>query len=235
MANGHVALSLSDLPFIYSLITVLIIINNETIATPSYVALLAAGFLGTFVITTRPLQKLIDIIYKIKFRSSSNEMFILKHFSRTKMLKLPIKNELMKLSLKTSPIKYEKDKIIGSIYFITILVLIIYALTIDDLVEDIKSKIPYDVSLIRIITAVMLGSISLLLSHEIINFRKKIQLSAMFFELSDRGIVGTDDLSLQKSAFDQNDWESHEKMLQDTLWRYYTGKNLNVINWVERD
>jgi hypothetical protein len=234
MTNSQTALSLSDLPFVYSLITVLIVINNQTITTPSYLSLLIAGFLGTFVITTRPLQRLVDIIYyKIKFRYSNNEIFILKHYSGLKTMQLPIRNGLMRLSLKTSPIKYEKDKIIGSIYFITILTLILYALMMDSLVQEIKSKIPYDIWIIRGIVSFMLGSISLLLAHQIINFRKKIQLSAIFFEISSRGILGTDDLSLHKSSVDTNDWEANEKLLEDVLWRYHEGNNVDVVNWAK--
>lgn len=236
LATAQTPLSLSDLPFIYSLVNVIIVLYNQHIAVPSYTALLIAGFLGTFVVSTHPLQRMIDLIYeKGKFK---NKDFFTVMFTgdsgEIKNFKLLIDDTLLRLSLKTTPIKYEKDKIVASIYFLVVLSLIEYALTTDWLVDELtRIIVGFDIWWIRMTVMIMLGSISILLSYEILNFRKKLRMFAMYFEIIRKSLGGdAGDYSLMKSAIDQNDWDAVNHLLIDGVKHSDHNKHANLTQWI---
>jgi len=215
MATGQGTLMLADLPFVYSISNILIILfSNSNGIERFYIAGLLAGMFGTFLVIIHPIQKILDGFWKKRIEKIS------KYGIPQTITSPPVKMEINRInfliSLKTPAINFEKDKIAGTIYFTIILMATGVALTQPKFLHQIGlENFQYTWILLLIIFA-MFNITSYIWGKELRQFGYKLRISALFFELLHTYSKNVDVMRLDmiKRSIDLNDWNSASELIE---------------------
>ena len=119
MASGQTALSLSDLPFMYSVLNlsaITIFGIPEDFGGRFIILGIIAGIAGTFLVYLHPIQWSIDK-KMLKGYDKLSIYYIENPNHKPKAYDIRINEHEFRLSLKSSSIKYLKDKFASRIYF----------------------------------------------------------------------------------------------------------------------
>lgn len=229
MASGQTALSLSDLPFMYSFVNLLFIWSTGNVADISrfYIVGLIAGLIGTFFVFWHPIQWIFDkfTIRRQQFLS----LYTINYPNVVPPKRTIILKEWFGLSLRTSAIKYLKDKMAGQIYFMIILLTIFCALLTTNFQETVSLKdSPYLYPLI-VGTIGMLAGVGIFMARQFDNFKLDLKLCALYFLISQRIIGFKDESNIIKQAIDLNDWATVKEMIDRVLQNNWEAlKNYSV-------
>lgn len=217
MASGQTALSLSDLPFMYSFVNLLFVWSTGNIEDLSrfYTVGLIAGLIGTFFVFWHPIQWIFD-----KFTVSQQKVLSFYKIDHSGVVP-PTRTIALKdwfgLSLRTSAIKYLKDKMAGQIYFMIILLTLFIALQTDNFQQTIGLKnSPFFYPVIVGIIGMLVG-VAIFMLKQFDNFKLDVKLCALYFFISQRLIGFREESSIIKQAIDLNDWATVKEMIDRTL------------------
>lgn len=217
MTAGQTALGISDIPFMYSMISIIYISITGNIEDISrfFIVGLIAGTIGTFFVFWHPIQWLIDrnLISNRKFQST----YLIKmkgHDPPQYKIKI---DKWLRLSLKTSSIKYLKDKITGQIYFVIILITLLVALNYPPFLETINLNDLVYSSLIKLGLLAMLIGMAYVMIKQNIEFIRNVKIHCLYFLIFKNNWMG--DESLLKSAIDLGDWDTAKEYTDDILVR----------------
>jgi len=234
MSTGQTALGISDIPFMYSLVSILyiLIIGDADDSSRFYIIGLIAGTLGTFFVFWHPIQWLIDrnLISNRKFNST----YLIKlngHDPPEYEVKV---DQWLRLSLKTPAIKFLKDKIAGQLYFLTILIMLGFSFAYPPFLETIHLNNSYYSILIGIGLFSMIVGMCYLLIMQNIEFIKNVKIQSLYFLAYKNNLYG--DPSILKSAIDLGDWITAREYANEILannWSSlakYSESNSNSIS-----
>ena len=232
MTSGQTALSLTDLPFMFSLVNLLYIwifgleitTNGETVFDISryYAVGLIAGMLGTFFVFWHPIQWIIDKV-TLKWQDTFSTYLITDRGNAIPEYNIII-NEFFRLSLNTSAIKYLKDKMTGQIYFVIILTVFLIALFNLDFQKTFGLANSTYISYIQLGIGSMLVGTIYFSTRQIFSFRLNLQLTSLYFLLSNKMLGYSGETNLIKQAIDLNDWDTARQITNKTLRDHW--KNL---------
>jgi hypothetical protein len=222
VAAGQSTLSIADLPFVYSIANILVILYTGTVdINRFYVVGLIAGLIGTFFVIVHPVQLGLDRRWKnvSKFHS--------KYHITNEGASPPDRDIEMEVinvqrSLKLVGIKYEKDKIVGAIYFLVILVTIFGSLFNVSFQHALGFETPFS-SLWYSIQAVFLFMLCLtgaVIIREMLSFTSKLKTCAMYFYLIKRWgrhVEIRPRLDEIKHSIDNNDWDIGKQLLEQEI------------------
>ncbi len=217
MASGQTALSLSDLPFMYSFVNLLFIWSTGDVTdfTRYYIVGLIAGLIGTFFVFWHPIQWLLD-----KFTMSKQQTLSIYEIDYPNVvppLRKIIVKEWFSLSLKTSAIKYLKDKIAGQIYFMIILITLFIALLTTNFQQTVGLKDSPHLYVIIVGVVGMSTGIAIFMAKQSESFGLNLKLSALYFLISLRLIGFKEESNVIKQAIDLNDWPTVKEMIDRIL------------------
>ena len=225
MANSS-ALSISDIPFVYSFINILYIwmFGLETISEGGtttidvsrlYVVGLIAGLLGTFVVFWHPIQWFIDDHVKKRLKDFST--YFIEIPSRSPENYHVIIEPWINLSLQTPAIKYLKDKLSSMAYFLIILVTLFLALINVDFQKTIHlGNSPY-LFPIQFGIFVMYSGACYFIGKQYVEFRRNLRISGAFYFLTEYFLKYNDEANFIKAVIDLNDWVTAKKMIDHKL------------------
>jgi len=214
--NGTSVLSITDIPFVYSLANLLFIASTGTIEVERLVIIgLLAGIGGTFLVFWHPIQWIIDrlvLLSNPKFRQYKikNPGHVPDNYT------LDIKKGLFRLSLNTHGIKYQKDKFVSLIYFMIILGTLGYIYDSEnfqkvvEISDSYKSYIPYG-------AFVMLLGIGWFLTDHGRKLKNNLKLNSLYFMLSNDIIGYGNESNLIKNAIDLNDWATAKEIIHKQI------------------
>ncbi len=121
-ASGSTTISISDVPFAYSIIGLLsIIFLEKPLSDHLYIVALGGSLIGTFLFITHPMQRLLEFLFflanrkDIVYRRGVHNRYMIYASSITS-------------ALKTAPIRFERDRVVAIFYFIIILGFVLAAL-----------------------------------------------------------------------------------------------------------
>ena len=244
MTSGQTALSLTDLPFMFSLVNLLYILtfgleittNGETVFDINryYTVGLIAVMLGTFFVFWHPIQWIIDkVTLKWQDKFSTYLITNLNHVPPEYNI---IINEFFRLSLNTSAIKYLKDKMTGQIYFVIILTVFLIALFNLDFQKTFGLTNSTYLLYIQLGIGSMLGGTIYFSTKQIRGFRLNLQLTSLYFLLSNKMLGYSERTNLIKQAIDLNDWDTARQITNKTLrdhWKnlpHHSTKNSSSVS-----
>jgi len=219
MTVGQSTLSIAELPFVYTIVNLAVISSTGVVTIDNlYAASLGAGLFGTFFVVLKPSQRIIDWQIRKKFES-----LLTYKFSDKEEFKANIDITYLELNLFTTPIKYEKDKISGTAYFIVVLFFTDSIL----LTESFQKAISLDAIWAIVLSIVFFGMlivVAIIMKGYVKTFSRNLQLSALYMDLvTKRGReVPTDTAELERlniagSALDLNNWPLVKKMIEKVL------------------
>lgn len=216
--NGSSVLSVSDIPFVYSIVNLGFISYTGSTDIQQFVVVgFIAAIFGTFLAFWHPIQWVIDK-FVLGSKRIINNYFIEYKDATPPNYTIKLDDSLIRLSLKTHSIKYQKDKFSGFIYFI--ITLFVLAMVSDD--DNFITALNLQESpILDVITygpyVLMLGVGWLLHSHAK-NLSTNLKLSSLYFLLYSRtklGDLNTRDLI--KTSIDLNDWATVEEHIVSRL------------------
>ena len=223
MASGSTALSLTDIPFVYSLVNIIFIwmYGIENIERFLLVGLIA-GILGTFLVFWHPLQFMYNKIMMFRYNRDLSSYLITNPNHSPPKFEIKIEKSLIRLSLKTTSIKYLKDRMVSQDYFIIILLTLVGVLQASTFQKSIHlMNSPYLNWIIFMISAMVLGMIYLS-TKQMKEFFFNIKLNSIYFLLTNN-IIGFGDASnIIKNAIDLGDWTSVREMIDKQLQSHWT-------------
>jgi len=224
MAIGETTLSLSDIPFSYSIINLIFILYTGEISNINefYPVLMLSGITGAFLVTVHPVQRSIDFLMKRNIKNDVYDKYTIKYNPSTVPPEktIEISKIYLKLSLNTSSIKHELNKQASIFYFVIILIGIFYALTQPSFQEILGIEIfGVHYYIFETIVVLMISIVSLVLALEAMKFNVRIRIVALFFEFTNKNIG--DVPTTIKTAIDLNDWHSAKELLDHFLRRHW--------------
>ncbi|HJW19251.1 MAG TPA: hypothetical protein VJ571_01680 [Candidatus Nitrosotalea sp.] len=182
-----------------------------------YAVGLIAGLMGTFLVIVHPIQKAIDRSWKkLSFIHSKYSAI---HLTDKRLEKTIIMDPInLQRSLKLIAIKYEKDKIAGTLYFLIILIVIFSAFLNPNFQNAVGIKPPFSIVYYFIESGLLTMSAIILtvLSLEVRRFTGKVQDCGMYYELINRwggSPAVRPRLDQIKESIDNNDWEIVKHMI----------------------
>jgi len=219
MTAGQTALGISDIPFMYSMISIIYISitgNIEDIGRFFIVGLIA-GTIGTFFVFWHPIQWLIDRNLIAKRKSRSTYLIKMKgHDPPQYKIKI---DKWLRLSLKTSSIKYLKDKITGQIYFVIILITLSVAINYPPFLETINlNDLAYKLLITLGLFAMIVGMGYVMIKQNI-EFIRNVKIHCVYFLIFKSNWMG--DELLLKSAIDLGDWDTAKEYTDYILVRHW--------------
>ena len=222
MTSGQTALSLSDLPFMYSFLSVLFIwyTGNSDDLARYYIVGVIAGTVGTFFVFWHPIQWILD---KDMFKGQKiNSSYAIELSNAVPdKYNLQIDPEFFRLSLKTSAIKYLKDKMASLVYFVIILGTLSIALI------DTRFQKAIHLHNMSTITVIEIGLIAMLFGLVYVNRKKRsefvlnVKLVGLYFQISNRITGYKDQSNIIKQAIDLNDWDVAKDMIDKVLRSFW--------------
>lgn len=216
MSSGQTALSISDIPFMYSFVNLIFIWQTGITGFESLPIIgLIAGVIGTFLVFWHPIQWVID---ELMMRNMGNySVYTIENHGH-----VPSKYDLQlegwfSLSLKTSAIKYLKDKISSQVYFIVILTTFVLLLIDPNFQKTLKLENTVYPILIQIGLIIMLIALVYLYKKNSNQFIQNVKITSLYFLISN-DVIGYRDQSLViKEAIDLNDWDTANNVIDKTL------------------
>ena len=220
MANGQTALSLSDLPFSYSFINLIfILIIGEIKIENFYIVGVIAGMIGTLLVFWHPIQWIIDKI--INKRKNDMSTYIIENPNHDpSKYEIIIDDEIM-LSLKTSPIKFLKDKIVSQIYYIILLCTFGLALFNPIFHKVIQLDGTIFPIYIQLGILFMAGLSLYILIKNVIGLGNNIKIVSVYFHCYSLNTNLSEAIEIVKESFNLNDWISAKKYLDTKLRRHW--------------
>lgn len=218
MPAGQTSLSIADLPFAYSVINIAFILINGELNdyTKLLPVALFAGLIGTFLVTTHPVVRLFDRAWRTNIKKGLYAEYKVKSQPHTKPDEktFTLDTTILTLALTTVAIKYEKDKIQASIYFLATLVLIWWAVPQPAFMDALGIQYfePIYIGLGIMLTA-MWVVVLLLSAREVTAFNAKLKLQALFFRLYKHN-SSSSELALARTAIDQSDWSTAKEIME---------------------
>lgn len=221
MANGQTALSLTDIPFMYSFVNILFImivgIENPVDFSRFYVVGLIAGLIGTFFVYWHPIQW---IMRKFIMRDKNVIRGYTVHHVNPDAT--PPEYEIniiewLHLSLKTNAIKYLMDKFVSQIYFFIILVTLSLALSNIDFVTSLGLSDDVYLHFIKFGLLGMVVGTFIFSGKQYYNFRISLKLHCIYFLLVHHLVGFNDKTNMIKQAIDLNDWVTAKLMIDKAL------------------
>lgn len=213
MSAGETLLKISDFPFSYSLIAIILGTLNLDIRNENLVIFIsAAGALGTFLTITDPLGRLLKLWMKRDIdrviRASSDSILAEKLHSA-------------KQAMETRAISIEIDKFVSLGYFVIILLayntLFVYSLTFSEtlILKDKTGKIICDIACIRNDGNLVSFLAALIVIIVGVRNWKKLKKYVITAGIHQTGISSEDvtrsTIENITKAIDQNDWTTAEK------------------------
>jgi len=221
MTVGQSSLSIAEIPFIYTLVNLSAITASGQVSFENlYIAGLGAGLFGTFLVVVKPLQRNIDRHMRKIFVKLTNYRVEAKSSGSAKKDAIQVLDtSYMELSLGTTSIKYEKDKIAGTFYFLGILISFGIFLLYPpfQITISIEPNWSYAISgsiviMIIIISKIQIGYLK--------QFSKKLQLNAMYMlfanQISGRALE-PELLGIAGRAIDINNWVLVKEMIDKII------------------
>lgn len=217
--NGNSALSLTDIPFVYSLANLLLIYYTGNFEIERFVILgFLAGMFGTFLVFWHPIQGIID---KFSLISKNKSKYTIRNpGAKTAKLEIKIDESLFRLSLNTHAIKYQKDKFAGLIYFMIILLTIAIVSTSDNFKQAVMVPAFFQLLIMFGPVVMMFGCGWLLAIHgkKLIN---NLKLNSLYFLLSNDIIGYGNESNLIKTAVDLNDWATAQEIIDKQIRNHW--------------
>jgi len=175
-----------------------------------------ASILGTFFVFWHPIQWMLDRI--MLSRKKSLGKYKIEYPNHVPpQLNIIIDESLIRISLHTYAIKYQKDKFAGLIYFIIIL----FTLTQVSLTENFQQLVQLqDSAFLSIITfgpVVLMVGIGVFLHDHQSSLYKNIQLNSLYFQLSNTILGYGNESNLIKTSIDLNDWTTAKTMIDKQI------------------
>lgn len=230
MPTGQSALTLADLPFVYSFSNILfILITGNTGFEYIFIIGIIAGLFGTFLVVLHPIQTLITKFWNKKYHQESiYEIWHPRNFDVSTMKKFVIQPIPFMIAINTSSINFEKDKIAGLIYFTIILLTVAVALIIPNFQNVLQISDNMHILVLEIIVFSMFCYVSFYWGKQLRSFGKKLKTHALYFALN--GILFESrfrsDLDLIKRSIDQNDWSSADALIRNATSDAYDHINV---------
>jgi hypothetical protein len=219
MAAGQTILAITDLPFSYSFVNILFIsiLGKPTLETLPIVGMIA-GLAGTFLLILHPIQKGFDKSYRERLNDFINYKFKGQSGNTIVDTGVSIDKELLLLSLNTSAMKYEKDKLAGNAYFILLLLEIAFSLAYPPFVEALNLQWYHIILLLAAIIG-MIGGIVYTHRGDLKDFSRHMQLNALFFQLQSQASSNqiSNWLDLAGRSIDLNDWTTAKEIIERIL------------------
>jgi len=222
--NGSSALSVSDIPFVYSIVNLgFISYTGSTDIQQFLVVGFIAGIFGTFLAFWHPIQWVIDR-FVLGSKKIINTYFIEHKNANPPNYTIKLDDSLIRLSLKTHSIKYQKDKFTGFIYFI--ITLFVFALVSDDdnFITALNLQESPILDVITYGSLVLAVGVGWLLYAHAKNLSKNLKLNSLYFLLYSRTQLGDPNTrDLIKTSIDLNDWATVEEHIVSRLrhhWHY---------------
>lgn len=224
MASGETTLSITDLPFWYSLINILYIWNTgdvsiEHITDKLVIVGLIAGFIGTFFVFWHPIQWVID-----KLTWGIRESYSIYHVEHTQVsppsYDIIILDEYLRLSLKTSAINHYKNKIVSQLYFLVILITITFALGDSSFQTITKLKDTVYLLPTQILIFCMIAGLFYLIYKMTKYFIENLQLHAMYYFITNQ-LELYEKVEYIKQAIDLHDWTTVKEATYRVLLHHW--------------
>jgi hypothetical protein len=225
MASGETTLSITELPFWYSLINILYIWNTgnvaiENITDKLVIVGLIAGFIGTFFVFWHPIQWIIEKL-AWKKRNSYSIYRVESNQTQPTFHNILILDLYLRLSLKTSAINHYKNKIASQIYFLVILITIFTALGNSDFQKVTKLKDTIYLLPTQVVIFCMIFGLCYLIYKMRQYFIENIRLHAMYYFITDQ-LELYQNVDFIKQAIDLHDWTTTKETIYRTLLRHWS-------------
>lgn len=222
MTSGQTSLSITEIPFIYSIVQIVVIgglgkTDLETLIIPG----IFGGVVGTFMVIYHPIQRQMDKWWKKRVEKLVDyKVYGPPSASAKKEAGQEIDKAYLELSLGTTSIKYEKDKIVGTFYFLTILSVLAASFGNPTFVKLVNLEIHW-VILILIGLGVMMYLTSRIQKNNLLSFATNLQLNALYLQIQSEAQTSTALiawLDVAGRALDMNNWvlvkESIDKIIR---------------------
>lgn len=229
MPTGQSALTLADLPFVYSFSNILLILITGNIELENiYIVGIIAGLFGTFLVILHPIQSLITKFWMKRYHQEAiYDIWHPEKVDVSTMKKFVIQPIPFMVAINTSSINFEKDKIAGLIYFTIILLTVAVALIVPTFQTALQIIDHTHILILEAIVFSMFLYVSYYWGRQLRSFGRKLKTHALYFALN--GILFESrfrsDLDLIKRSIDQNDWNSADMLIRNT-----TSDAYNYIN-----
>ena len=222
------AISLTDIPFVYSVTNIAFIGITGIVEIEKFLIVgLFAGIFGTFLVFWHPIQWLITKL-TLSQKTKLQQYFIKNKGHNPESLTIQIPEPLIRLSLNTSAIKYQKDKFTSLIYFLIILLTFSYFSTTDGFVQATQIVDKQILSVITIVPSILFVGVVIFLKNHFTRLDHNIKLNALYFLLTNE-IIGYDtESNIIKTAIDLNDWDTVKEMIEKQMKKQWT--NLERYN-----
>ncbi len=221
MASSPTALSLSDLPFMYSFVNLLfILITGQAKIENFYIVGLIAGIIGTFLVFWHPIQWSLDKFMTYHKKEYAKYRIVNNTGVTPPQYELQI-SDWFNLSLKTSAIKYLKDKISSQIYFFIILSTIGLALFDPNFQKALNLENTYYRLIIQLGIWVMLIGLSKIFIKSSKEFINNVKITSIYFLISNSFTRYSGQSTIIKEAIDLNDWDTAKVVVDKTLYSYW--------------
>lgn len=222
MASGQTALSLSDLPFMYSFVNLIFIwqTGHAGIVNLPIVGLIA-GIIGTFLVFWHPIQWAID--RRMLRNKTEHSVYSIENNIGTVPPKYDLQLEdWFNLSLKTSAVKYLKDKISGQIYFIAILTTLLLLLFDPNFKQALNlENTTYPYSIQAGLVAMLVGLV-IIYKKSAKEFILNVKVTGAYFLISNNITRYGEPSPVIKEAIDLNDWDTAKNIVDKTLRSNWT-------------
>ena len=182
MTSGQTVLSLTDLPFAYSFVNLLVLIIfglPENYEGRLILIGLIAGIAGTFLVYLHPIQWFLDK----KMNKIFDEVSII-HFKdptkRPKGYDIEIHKNQYQLALKSSSIKYLKDKFASQIYFTIIVWTFSMSFAVKNMRDLLGINEPTLIVPVAVILGIMGGGVFVMCLRVFKQIKKSLRLESVF-------------------------------------------------------
>jgi len=232
MTSGQTALSLTDLPFMYSFLNVMTIILfgiPENYESRFIIIGIFAGIGGTFLIFWHPIQYLIDW-YMTKSYEKLSTYYVSSPTQKPKAYDILINNDQFRLSLKSSSIKYLKDKYASLIYFIIILVSVGVAVVGEDVQKLLNIQDPFLIIPIFAVLTAMAFALGFFNRTLYVKIRKGLQLESLYYQVTKLPGYQEEREEIRRSI-DLQEWEIVESQLKSFMRRHWGA----MKQWAEEE
>lgn len=229
--NGQSAISISDIPFWYSIINLAVIWHTGELGDPTrfYVIGLMSGLIGTFFVFWHPIQWILDVL--ILHTKRITDYKIENPEQKPDKVTIKIDKNTINRSLKTSAITYQKDKFASFVYFAIIFFTFVLALQDKDVQEVFSSEIPESFEILFLVILSIGIGVGYLTNSFAVELVKNVKLTGLFLMTTNKIAPGQVWLNEIKTAIDLKDWI----IVKDTIERQLRTIWVTVVSYDEKD
>jgi len=213
MTSGQTILSLTDLPFVYSIVNLMAIwvfgIPEDYGARFAFIGIIA-GIGGTFLVFWHPIQSLIEYT-TIKNYDKLSTYYIETPQNRPKAYDILIDKEYFRLSLKSNSIKYLKDKFTSQIYFVIVIGVFSIALSTNQFQKEINIENSQIIIPIIGILAVMAIALAYFSRNLYKQYKRSLKLDSLYYQFTKP--FHSSETDMIKRSIDLQEWEIVEDQM----------------------